>query len=374
MAVYNAYKAIAEKMAQDKQGGVLLPSDMFPDTKSPMYSIEYVVPAAGGKKAADMTPIIERYDKRMASTVLADFILLGQQAVGSFRAVVRQDGALQRRARGLDAGDRRGLQAPVDSALGRAQRDRSRADAGDHPEDVETPNLTEMASYITALAGAGMPLFPDENLSAHLRQIAGLPEASDEALAAHAQVQENEQQMAEAQLQQAQGDAKLAGKPQPVKKSLRERLVAKFSADQARSPKGSPTGGQWAVRGGADALSEKAMSSGDLEEHVAAGKAHRIAASLTTGAKKSYHEQMAAEHEEQAKWHDDAPLPADWRAPTRTTTEDDMRGSSCGYKNQIAKAKFEKAAPPHIHGKGHEVVRTAPTKITGSVDNSDGED
>jgi hypothetical protein len=147
------------------------------------------------------------------------------------------------------------------------------------PEDVETPNLTEMASYITALAGAGMPLFPDENLSAHLRQIAGLPEASDEALAAHAQVQENEQQMAEAQLQQAQGDAKLAGKPQPVKKSLRERLVAKFSADQARSPKGSPTGGQWAVRGGADALSEKAMSSGDLEEHVAAGKAHRIAAS-----------------------------------------------------------------------------------------------
>jgi hypothetical protein len=50
-----------------------------------MYSIEYVVPAAGGKKAADMTPIIERYDKRMASTVLADFILLGQQAVGSLR-------------------------------------------------------------------------------------------------------------------------------------------------------------------------------------------------------------------------------------------------------------------------------------------------
>ena len=40
--------------------------------------------STGGRRQFDTNAIIERYDTRMAMTVLADFIFLGHQSVGSF--------------------------------------------------------------------------------------------------------------------------------------------------------------------------------------------------------------------------------------------------------------------------------------------------
>jgi hypothetical protein len=41
--------------------------------------------------------------------------------------------------------------------------------------DVETPDLKELGDYITALSGAGMPLFPDDQLEDYCREAASLP-------------------------------------------------------------------------------------------------------------------------------------------------------------------------------------------------------
>ena len=51
------------------------------------------------------------------------------------------------------------------------------------PGDIESPDLTQLGQYITALAGAGATLFPDETLESHLREIGGLPAKSEEAKA-----------------------------------------------------------------------------------------------------------------------------------------------------------------------------------------------
>lgn len=242
-AVFNAYKDMADKMAKDRQGACVLPSDVHPDTKALLYDIEYKVPEGAGKKSADMSPIVERYDKRMASTVLADFILLGQQAVGSF-ALSSDKTVLFSVALGawlqVIAGVFKRQLMPRwfalngwDEALMPELQ----------PQDVETPNLTEMADYVTKLAAAGMPLFPDENLSAHLRQLANLPEASEETLAAHADIAENEAMMRDTQLEQATADVHMTKHPpKPIKK---------FAAGQPREPAGSPAGGQFAPAGGA---------------------------------------------------------------------------------------------------------------------------
>jgi hypothetical protein len=49
------------------------------------------------------------------------------------------------------------------------------------PGDIESPDLDKLASYVTALAGAGAAMFPDRELENVLRKKAGLPLAPEEA-------------------------------------------------------------------------------------------------------------------------------------------------------------------------------------------------
>jgi hypothetical protein len=48
------------------------------------------------------------------------------------------------------------------------------------PTNIDPPDLNQLASFITATAGAGMQWFPDPELEKFLRDIARLPEMSDE--------------------------------------------------------------------------------------------------------------------------------------------------------------------------------------------------
>ena len=47
--------------------------------------------------------------------------------------------------------------------------------------DIETPDLGALGNYIQVLAGAGVPLFPDDLLENHLRSLASLPEKRESA-------------------------------------------------------------------------------------------------------------------------------------------------------------------------------------------------
>jgi hypothetical protein len=40
---------------------------------------------------------------------------------------------------------------------------------------IQPVDLDVLAKFLTAMAGAGMPLFPDEDLDSYLRTTAGLP-------------------------------------------------------------------------------------------------------------------------------------------------------------------------------------------------------
>jgi len=173
---YTAWKTLAANLASDRQGAIIMPSDVDPEKGTPRYDVDYVV--ADGRRRGDMTTIIERIDKRIVTTVLADFLLLGQQSVGSF-ALSSDKTALFATA----------LWAWVMSIANVFNRDllpRWWALNGWNedkmpkivPGDIETPNLQELASYLTALSGIGVQLLPDDNLEDYLRQAAGLPKPS----------------------------------------------------------------------------------------------------------------------------------------------------------------------------------------------------
>jgi len=109
-------------------------------------------------------------------TVLADFILLGHEKVGSF-ALSSTKTNLFSTAIGafLDSiAEVFNTHAiPKLFALNSFQGITSLPTIAHG--DIETPDLKELGEYVTVLSGAGAPLFPDDQLENYLREVASLP-------------------------------------------------------------------------------------------------------------------------------------------------------------------------------------------------------
>jgi len=138
--------------------------------------------SAGGRRQFDTNQVIERYDTRMAMTVLADFVLLGHQAVGSF-ALSSDKTELFSVALGafLD------LICEVFSnqAIPRLIDINGEHFAGitDYPKlihgDIETQDLAKLGEYVSQMVGIGA-ITPDESMEDYLRLAADLPEREPE--------------------------------------------------------------------------------------------------------------------------------------------------------------------------------------------------
>ena len=149
---------------------------MFGLVKPAGWELELL--ASSSKRQFDTNQIIERYDKRIATTVLADFILLGQQAVGSF-ALSSNKTKLFSCAIGsfletiCEVFNNQGIPALIDL------NEEHFKGITDYPKmvhgDIEEPDLEKLGNYIKDMVGCGA-LFPDENLDDYLRQVAHLPE------------------------------------------------------------------------------------------------------------------------------------------------------------------------------------------------------
>lgn len=181
-AVYDdELKKILRNVRRDEQEGVLLPL-AYDENGNKMLTFELL--SSAGSRQMDVDKVINRYDKRIAMTCLADFILLGQQAVGSF-ALASSKTELFSVAIGTIL---KGIASVFNLyAIPRliAVNGLVPKDTKDMPKlvpgDIESPDLAQLGQYITALAGAGATLFPDSDLEEHLRALADLPSKSEEA-------------------------------------------------------------------------------------------------------------------------------------------------------------------------------------------------
>jgi len=169
-------KRIITNIRRDEQEGIVFPL-AYDDAGNKLYDLALL--SSGGKREFDTSEIIERYDRRIAQTCLADFILLGHEKVGSFAlASSKTDVFAMAIGAWLDsiAGVFNGYAIPrLFEINGIEPKGYPRL----VPGDIETPELSEVASYIEALASAGLQLFPDEELENHLRRIGGLPERGE---------------------------------------------------------------------------------------------------------------------------------------------------------------------------------------------------
>lgn len=176
VAAYSAYKTLVTNIAKDRQGGLILPSDSGPDGK-PAYDLQYIV--GDGRRSTDFSAIITRHNQAMATSILADFIFLGQQSVGSF-ALSSDKTQLFATALGAYL---RGMEEVLNRHLLPRLWKLNNLDPKTMPaikaSEVEKPSLAEVGTYLQALASAGAPIFPDKQLEEYVREIADFPERSE---------------------------------------------------------------------------------------------------------------------------------------------------------------------------------------------------
>lgn len=173
-------KNIVRNLRRGEQAGVVLPN-MLDERGNRLLVLELLGQGGGGRQSTmDTTRVIQRLDNGMMGTIMADVIRMGQDKVGSF--------ALSSTKAMLFAA---GLSALLDTITETMNRHlvprllRLNGLPVDNPPrithgDVESVPLADLAEFVSKMAGAGMPLFPDVALENDLRLAANLPPRPNE--------------------------------------------------------------------------------------------------------------------------------------------------------------------------------------------------
>jgi hypothetical protein len=164
--------SVAVNVRRDEQEAVLMPL-AFDEHGNQLYKFELL--SSAGSRQIDTSVVLARKDRAIAGTMLADFILVGHEGVGSF-ALHSDKTALFGTALGsiLDS-----IQAVLNRhlvprlfALNGWQRESF--PTWEHG-DVEKMDMKLLGETVRNLAQSGMMLFPDDNLEDHLRHLLSFP-------------------------------------------------------------------------------------------------------------------------------------------------------------------------------------------------------
>jgi hypothetical protein len=177
--VAEEYKRLIRSIKRDTHEGLVLPSTRD-SSGNLMFEIKLL--STGGSRQFDTSKVIERYNKAIATSVLADFIFLGQGATGSF--------ALSSNKTEIFATAVGAYTKGIAEVFNRHLLPRLwKLNGMDHevmpslvPGDLEKPDLTALGEFVSKLTASGATLFPDRELENHLRQAAGLPLAPEESM------------------------------------------------------------------------------------------------------------------------------------------------------------------------------------------------
>lgn len=169
------FEALGQALAEDRQGYALLSGQKDPEGAGYLYEIQYVT--AGGQRSMDMTPIIERMEKRKVGSVLADFMLLGQQATGSFAMHEDKTTMFQEALMGfadIDEGEfNRHLVTQLWKLNGFPDETKPRLVHG----QLTKPDLALVSDFVDRLIQRGL-MSPTQELGDYLSDIAEVPRST----------------------------------------------------------------------------------------------------------------------------------------------------------------------------------------------------
>lgn len=169
--IRTALEGIVRSIRRDELEGVVLPYG---------YTLELL--SSGGTRQFDTNAVINRYDTRIAMTVLADFIFLGHDKTGSW-ALSSDKTDLFAVAIGTFLGiicetfNSQGIPALID------MNGQHFAGITEYPKmthgDIEDADIAKVAAFIKDMTGIGV-LVPDDGLEDYIRQVGHLPERTSD--------------------------------------------------------------------------------------------------------------------------------------------------------------------------------------------------
>jgi hypothetical protein len=182
-----AFKRMVKSVRRDEQEGIVFPMAYDQDTKQPLYSFELM--GGGGGRQFNTDEIIKRYEERILMTVLADFILVGHQSVGSY--------SLHTDKTGIFRTSLNSIAESIADVLNRYALPRLFMVNGWRPEhlpeivptDVDSPDIAQLGQFMQAMAGTGVSWFPDGELENFVREAARLPKLDKDQVEIRRQMQ-----------------------------------------------------------------------------------------------------------------------------------------------------------------------------------------
>ena len=167
-AILASLEAMVKNVRRDQTEGLVLP-----------FGFDFKLVNSGGSRQFDTSAIIDRYDSRIAMTVLADFILLGHQQVGSF-ALSSDKTELFSMAIGAyldiicETFNNKAIPALIDLNFSGIE---------DYPimthGDIEDVDIEKISAYLKDMIGIGV-LIPDDALEDYVREVGNLPARTED--------------------------------------------------------------------------------------------------------------------------------------------------------------------------------------------------
>ncbi len=188
-----AIKEIVTNIRRDEQEGVIWPL-VYDDAGHELYRLELL--SSPGARQFDTSGIIERHEQRIAMTVLADFILLGHEAVGSYALSATKSSMFKT---ALEAW-LESIAAVINThAIPRLLR-LNGMDVQAAPKvvfgAVGSVDMDTVIQFVSSMSSAGMGFFPSPELENRLRGDVGLPPLSDEDMERREQAEADRQRIA----------------------------------------------------------------------------------------------------------------------------------------------------------------------------------
>ncbi len=166
MEILAGLEKMVRNIRRDEMEGVVLP-----------YGYKLELLSSGGTRQFDTNAIINRYDTRIAMTVLADFIFLGHDKTGSW-ALSSDKTELFAVAIGAfldiicETFNSQGIPSLIDI------NGKHFAGITGYPQmthgDIEDDDITKIAAFIKDMTGIGV-LVPDDGLEDYIRRVGHLP-------------------------------------------------------------------------------------------------------------------------------------------------------------------------------------------------------
>ena len=174
-ALRNMYETMGTMLKKNDQSYVMLPSDIYGngDAANGQYIYNIELMKSDGSNLGSISPIIERWDRRILQSCLADVLLVGGQSVGSYSlASTKADMFRTAIESYLDTIADRFNQHAIPILMEYNGWDSSKTPKVKH-NGIDKVNIEPLADLLKKAGETGF-ISPDDNIENYLRDIIGV--------------------------------------------------------------------------------------------------------------------------------------------------------------------------------------------------------